>query len=406
MAGFRKAKAEQAALKIGIYGPPGSGKSLTSLLIGEGLSAITGKRVAYIDTEHGTDFYCQDVPERNIHPKAFDFDALYTRSITEVVNSIKTLREADYGVVVIDSVTHLWEACIAAYGGKQTGIGTIPMHAWGKIKKPYKEMMNLLLSSGMHVIWCGRQGTEYATDEETEELKAIGVKMKAEGETPYEPHILIRMESIKPRKTNETAQIVAYVEKDRTGILSGRSFINPTFETLCRPLMCLLGDKQARVEPADETASRDAEAIAKDDQKRASMSQGLLEDWKAKITLCKGVVALKTLGKQITPQLKSQMLPADVAELREAYQRRETELSGDGNDEMPDDRREYVPSERAHPEMLEKPPLQDFLKRIAESSSNEDVTLIAFQGSEAYPRQQVMIEAGARARKEELRRLQ
>ena len=27
MAGFRKAKAEQAALKMGIYGPPGSGKT-------------------------------------------------------------------------------------------------------------------------------------------------------------------------------------------------------------------------------------------------------------------------------------------------------------------------------------------------------------------------------------------
>ena len=38
MAGFRKAKAEQAALKIGLYGPPGSGKTFTSLLIAEGLA--------------------------------------------------------------------------------------------------------------------------------------------------------------------------------------------------------------------------------------------------------------------------------------------------------------------------------------------------------------------------------
>jgi pantothenate kinase-related protein Tda10 len=59
MAGFRKAKAEQAALKIGIYGPPGSGKTFTSLLIAEGLGKISGKRVAYVDTERGTDFYAQ-----------------------------------------------------------------------------------------------------------------------------------------------------------------------------------------------------------------------------------------------------------------------------------------------------------------------------------------------------------
>ncbi len=79
MAGFRKAKAEQAALKMGIYGPPGSGKTFTSLLIAEGLGVTSGKRVAYVDTERGTDFYCKDVPSRAVHPQAFDFDALYTR---------------------------------------------------------------------------------------------------------------------------------------------------------------------------------------------------------------------------------------------------------------------------------------------------------------------------------------
>ena len=168
MAGFRKAKAEQAALKMGIYGPPGAGKTFTSLLLAEGLAQVTGKRVAYVDTERGTDFYCKDVPSRAVHPQAFDFDALYTRSLTEVVSSVKSLKADDYGVVVLDSITHLWEAAIAAYGGNQTRAGTIPMHAWGKIKRPYKELMSALLSSPMHVIICGRQGTEYATDEDTE----------------------------------------------------------------------------------------------------------------------------------------------------------------------------------------------------------------------------------------------
>jgi pantothenate kinase-related protein Tda10 len=66
MAGFQKAKAEQAALKIGIYGPPGSGKTFTSLLMAEGLAQATKRRVAYVDTEHGTDFYCKAVPMRCI----------------------------------------------------------------------------------------------------------------------------------------------------------------------------------------------------------------------------------------------------------------------------------------------------------------------------------------------------
>lgn len=326
MAGFRKAKAEQAAIKMGIYGPPGSGKTFTALLLAEGLSGVTGKRVAYVDTEHGTDFYCKTVPSRHVHPEAFDFDALYTRSITDVLSAVRGLSSSEYGVVVLDSVTHLWEACIAAYGGRQTSAGTIPMHAWGKIKKPYKDLMNILLSSPMHVLFCGRQGTEYTTDEETEELKAVGVKMKAEGETPYEPHILIRMESIKPKKTNEVAQIVAYAEKDRTGVLSGRSFINPNFESICAPLLGLLGATQAHMPTSAESASVDAERLTEEDRAREAKSQELLKQWTAKISLAATTADLKELGKQITPQLKAQMLPAHVADLRESYQTRESEL--------------------------------------------------------------------------------
>src|SRR5579863_1775218 len=108
MSGFRKAKAEQAALKMGIYGPPGSGKTFTSLLIAEGIAKLTGKRVALVDTEHGSDFYCQKVGTRQVHPEAFDFDALYTRSIMDTLKAVKELDTAQYSIVVIDSITHLW----------------------------------------------------------------------------------------------------------------------------------------------------------------------------------------------------------------------------------------------------------------------------------------------------------
>ncbi len=323
MAGFRKAKAEQAALKMGFYGPPGSGKTFTALLVAEGLAQLAKKRVAFVDTEHGTDFYCKDVANRQCHPAAFDFDTIYTRALTEITAAVKGLKEQEYGVVVIDSVTHLWEAARAAYAGKTTSVGTIPMHAWGKIKKPYKDLISFLLSSPMHVILCGRQGIEYETDEETEELKAIGVKMKAEGETAYEPHILIRMEAIKPKKTNEVAQIVAYIEKDRTGVLSGRSFINPTFQSLAAPVMGLLGGKQAHMQTDDEASQIDAEKLAEEERKRLAESAKLLAEWSAKITLADSETELKEIGRFITPQLKAQMLPMDVSTLRERYLERE-----------------------------------------------------------------------------------
>lgn len=328
MAGFRKAKDEPqpSALKMGIYGGQGSGKTFTALLIAEGLTKATGKRAAMVDTERGTKFYTQTVRARGTHPEAFDIDVLHTRALTEVLAEARKLDPAEYSVLVIDSITHLWEACIAAYSGKQTSIGSIPMHAWGKIKKPYKELMGFLVASPLHVIFCGRQGTEYATDEETDELKAVGLKMKSEGETPYEPDVLIRMEGVKPKKSHEPHTIIAYAEKDRSGILAGRSFVNPTYETLISPLMPLLGNVGIDLPSSDQAAVRDAETLAAQEHERQEYSAGLLKTYSAKIALAERAEALKKIGQRITPQLKAQMIPADVAALREAYQAREREL--------------------------------------------------------------------------------
>ena len=326
MAGFRKAHAEQAALKMGIYGPPGAGKTFTSLLLAEGLAAASGTRIAYVDTEHGTDFYCKAVPSRAVHPEAFDFDAIYTRSLTDVLAAVKGLDPKEHGVVVLDSITHLWEAAIAAYTGPKQRGGGIPMHAWGNIKKPYKALMAALLSSPMHVLICGRQGVQYEMNSATEETEAVGFKMKAEGETAYEPHILIRMEAVRPKKTHEIASIVAYAEKDRTGVLSGRSFVNPTFATLCAPLMGLLGGTQAKIDSEDETAQQDAEALARDERQKGIDSATTLRELSAKLDLAPDLAAVKEIAKQITPKLKAAMLPHDVVALRGKYLERETAL--------------------------------------------------------------------------------
>lgn len=318
MAGFRKAKAEQAAVKLGFYGQAGSGKTLTALMCAEGLAEESKKRIAYVDTERGTDFYCKDVQDRKVHPKGFDFDALYTRSITEIIQSVKGLNFNEHGVIVLDSITHIWEAAIAAYSGNETRIGTIPFHAWAKIKKPYKELINYLLSSPMHVIFCGRQGNEFDTDEDTGELKKVGTKMKAEGETPYEPHILIHMEAVKDTKTG-LSTITAFAEKDRTGILSGKTITNPNYNNIIKPILYLLGDKQADMKSIDETSAIDAEIITEQDKAKEEESKNILTRYTSKIALCETLLQLKEIQKEITPELKKRMLTNHVSELRDKY---------------------------------------------------------------------------------------
>jgi hypothetical protein len=317
MAGFRKAKAEQAALKIGFYGLAGSGKTFTALLCAEGLSKLTKKRIAYVDTERGTDFYSQAVADRKVHPEAFDFDALYTKSITEVMAAVKSLGP-EHGIIIIDSVTHIWEAARLAYQGKETSIGTIPFHAWAKIKKPYKELIAFLLSSDKHVFLCGRQGNEFEEDEETGDLKKVGTKMKAEGETPYEPHILIHLEAVKNLKTG-LSTITAFAEKDRTGLLAGHTINNPCFDNIVKPILPLLGTVQAQMASESETAAQDAEILVEQEKGKLEASAKILEKMTARMVCCETLDQLKAIGKEITPALKATMTTEHVAKLREEY---------------------------------------------------------------------------------------
>ena len=304
---------------MGIYGPAGSGKTFTSLLIAEGLADATGKRVAYVDTERGTDFYCQAVASRPVHPEAFDFDALYTRSVVDILDAVGGLDTKTYGVVVLDSVTHIWEACKAAYSGKTTRVGTIPMHAWSKIKKPYRDLIARLLSSPMHVLILGRQGNVFEEDEATGEMKKTGVTMKAEGETAYEPHILLRMEAPQA-KPGELPTVTCTVEKDRTGVLQGQIFKNPTFDALCKPLLPLLGVEQGSIPTDDETAAHDAERIAADDEAKERASADKLRRMKAKFEAADTADEVEAVSKEVTAAFKKDMTTEHVKELRAAYQ--------------------------------------------------------------------------------------
>jgi hypothetical protein len=317
MSAFTKPTSLKAALKLALYGPAGSGKTFTALLLSEGLALQSGRRIAVLDTEQGTAFYSQAVPTRKAHPKAFEFDVLHSRSVTEALAALHALDPAEYGVVVVDSISHLWDACRNAYNGKLTKHGGIPLHAWSTIKKPYRELMNLLLSLPVHVIFCGRQGIDYVEDEGTGELKQVGFRLRAEGETGYEPDILVRLESHKADR-RKAAVILAHVEKDRTGILAGATIEWPNFDRLAKPLLGLLGSKHASVPTDDDVAVRDSEALEREEQRR-EQSADLAADYAARIAGAGTSEELRHVGRQLTADVKARLTTNDLERVRRLY---------------------------------------------------------------------------------------
>jgi hypothetical protein len=318
MSTFSKPTSLKAALKLALYGPAGSGKTFTALLLAEGLSRQCGRRVAVLDTEQGTAFYSQAVPTRKAHPQAFNFDVLHTRSVTEALSALHGLDPAEYGVIIVDSISHLWDACRNAYMGKLTKHGGIPLHAWSAIKKPYRELMNLLLSLPVHVIFCGRQGIDYGEDEGTGELKQVGFRLRAEGETGYEPDILVRLESHKADR-RKPAVIMAHIEKDRTGVLAGATIEWPTFDKLAKPLLGLLGTKHAPVPTDDEVALRDGEALERREEQRRDQSAELATDYAGRIAEADTTEQLRKVGGQLTAEVKARLTAHDLERVRRLY---------------------------------------------------------------------------------------
>jgi hypothetical protein len=238
---------------------------------------------------------------------------------------VQSLDTAPHGVVVIDSLTHLWEAAIAAYSGKKTSIDSIPMHAWGKIKKPYKDLMAFLLSSPLHVIICGRQGTEYATDEET---RRCGGRRQDEGRgrdalraAHPDPH------GSRKSRSDERGGADHRLRREGPHGRVGRAQLHqPHVRQPVRSAAAAARRRAGEDGLGRRGRIEGRRAAGRPERQRGELSTKLLREWSAKVQLANDPKALKDVGKGITPQLKAQMLPSDVAQLREAYQTREAEI--------------------------------------------------------------------------------
>ena len=212
MGKFMKAKGEQAYLKLALYGKPGSGKTLTSLLWAEGLAGREGKRTGKVNTERGSEFYGLSISERTVHPKAFDFDRLITRSLMETIEAV--------------------------------------------------------------------------------EMRVTGTKLKAEGETPHEPHILGRM---CPERDEKGGYIIkAFFEKDRSGILTGKDFLWPTYETIAPVVGYLCGGEQGKLRTPEEAAERTTTAQEAAQEKAARERKELFDQIRAALMGAKTIAQLQT----------------------------------------------------------------------------------------------------------------
>lgn len=225
--------------KAAIEGFAGSGKTYTAAKLAIGLhqKIQSQKPVVFFDTERAAGFLKPLFAEAGIQLLVRE-----SKSFADLKETMKRLREGFADILIIDSISHIWEGYTEAYKNKPTQYGKAPktrleFQDWGIIKPLWKrEFSDPFVQDPYHIIMCGRAGFEYENERNEEtgkrEIFKSGIKMKVEGETAYEPDILILMERLQEMDGSSIKRVIrqATIIKDRSTKLDGKVFENPTFE--------------------------------------------------------------------------------------------------------------------------------------------------------------------------------
>ena len=389
---LKEATNQMAFFKCGMFGNPGSGKTYTASLLAIGIcKAINNEKVAYFDTETGSDFMLPKLRAEGLKPFV-----LKSRAFTDLVNVIKECQKSNVGVLIIDSITHVWRDLCESYK-KKLNRRKLQFQDWDTVKNEWQKYTDLFVNSGVHIIVCGRAGYEYDYDmneDGTKDLIKTGTKMKVESEFGFEPSLMIEMERVTPEK-DEVAELQemsnvaekrkkkqllrpkigskwihrAHVLKDRSDTLNGESFDYPTFENF-RPHFEFLniGGEHFGVDTSRNSQDRfdqDGSTQWKRERTRAQialeeikaeidkvMPSSSANEKKAKINISKHVFG--TASGTALEGMEYGMLEKGLARIRTILSIRENTIEAMANNMIQEPPPEDIPDFREAPEVAQE----------------------------------------------------
>ncbi len=228
---LKPATNSMAYLKMGIFGDTGSGKTWTAAEVAIGLHKfiISKKPVAFFDTETGSGFVLPKFKKSNVE--------LFVHHGTSLADLSQVIDEAEKvcDILIIDSITNVWDEFTDAYMKKRKQ-NYIELWDWKPLKKEWRHSFrDKFVNSKLHVIMCGREGAIYTSEEQERngKVKTVtvksGTKMRAEGDTGYEPSLLCEMVKVFLDGDGTYARRCNVV-KERYGLIDSQTFDNPTFQ--------------------------------------------------------------------------------------------------------------------------------------------------------------------------------
>lgn len=298
-------------VKASFGGFAGSGKSRTGseFLAGIYRDLKYEKPILFIDNEKGSRFLIPYFKDKLPQAEVFVKD---TTSLADVLSAMEILQRGEISCLFIDSLSKVWYNYVSQYKQKNR-ITFMALQDWGKILPAWQEeFSDKFVSIDGTIIFTGRGGFTYEKEEDEKDATTgkikkgqfvkSGVKMKMAGETPFEPDLNVWMEQQQEMKDGKIIVTrEAQILKDRSGLIDGKTFINPTYEDF-KPFVMLLagiptGDVQGATNTTNLAPSENYEAYERKQNREIQMEKiaGIFDKHGMSGSLSKETKQLKAL---------------------------------------------------------------------------------------------------------------
>lgn len=210
-----KATRKKVKLRLGLSAVSGGGKTMSALLLANGLVGNWDK-IAVIDTENNSASLYSHLGDFN----TIELTAPYTPE--RYIQAIKACEDAGMECIIIDSITHEWD-------GKG---GILEIHSsmtgnsftnWATLTPRHQKFIDAILQSKCHVITTVRRKTEYEMIKDGTKTKVEKAGLKEVTREGFEYELTVNFNI--DEKHNCTAS------KDRTGLFMDKPFFTITPET-------------------------------------------------------------------------------------------------------------------------------------------------------------------------------
>lgn len=147
---FQSVKKSVPFLKAVFWGPAGSGKTFSSLLLADALSKVTKKRTAVIDSESSVSKYDWDV----------DVAPLSGHSLIDSLNNLtKEALKQGYGQLIVDSLSSVWQSPNGILFNAESS--SKKLEYWRVVNQKLNVFLDLVRNSPLHIICTLRSKLHY-----------------------------------------------------------------------------------------------------------------------------------------------------------------------------------------------------------------------------------------------------